>query len=760
MYKSIQVLLITIVLLSLSTFAQGFHPFPDTGQTRCYDDENEITCPQPGQPFYGQDAQYQPRIPRSYTKLGHGGAILDDAAAHVDNGGPWIMTRDDVTGLIWEVKTDDNKSDRYNWNDAQDSFISNLNQEEYGGFSDWRLPDVKELSSLINSGTHAPAIEKFYFPNTALSTSYWSSTDYTFSRNQVWLVQVDGNAHCNYITHSYMVRAVRAGPPQQQNLTDNQDGTVTDSATGLMWQKCTYGQTWDDGQGTCTGSAASLDWQQSLEAAENLELAGHDDWRLPNRNELQSLADYSRHAPAIDPMLWDSTELANYWSSTTRADFTDSSMIVDFNFARIDTRSKSDNNHVRAVRDDATTGQYGSLTILIEPSGARDAGAQWRRTGTSKWFSSGFTETNVLIGSHTVEFKVIGGWITPEGITVSISEGETTTATGTYISTEMPVAGTPSFIDVPSTSTTGNYSVDWGSSVTREVTYVLEEATNSSFTSGLSIVYTGTNLVAPITGRTDGTYYYRVKATKEGYEDSKWVVGNNGCLVKVGDNDIVVTPIRSETITFSDFINTGRNITWIRLWTGSQVNGKYVGSYVNTNSFNTFGDGWIEVVDMEKLKLDFAQFENTILYLLPWSANSSHSWQKFEVDFQASNQVKNSVNMNITMDTYANEIIKVENTENGSHWLQLWTGNIQNGRFVGSYILTQHLNIFGNGWVEVRHLPDLVIPSEALKAGNSLWVRQSSQSHNTGGWVDYGWIEIVQDTLPFFSSLTSLDTAQ
>ena len=104
-------------------------------------------------------------------------------------------------------------------------------------------------------------------------------------------------------------------------------------------------------------------------------------------------------------------------------------------------------------------------------------------------------------------------------------------AIGSYEASDLPVAGTPSFIQVPSTSSTGNYTINWGSSSTSGVTYFLEEATNSTFTSDLRTAYTGSNLSASITGRSDGTYYYRVKATKDGYEDSEWEVGGNGCTV-------------------------------------------------------------------------------------------------------------------------------------------------------------------------------------------------------------------------------------
>ena len=61
-------------------------PVPDTGQTKCYDNTQEISCPQPGEPFYGQDAQYTTN-PHSYTDLENG------------------VIQDNVTGLMWQKYT-------------------------------------------------------------------------------------------------------------------------------------------------------------------------------------------------------------------------------------------------------------------------------------------------------------------------------------------------------------------------------------------------------------------------------------------------------------------------------------------------------------------------------------------------------------------------------------------------------------------------------------------------------------------------------
>ena len=92
---------IAVMLYAISAVAA---PVPDTGQTLCYAAGNIITCPSPGQDYYGQDASYTIN-PMSYTKLDSSGNALPDSATS------WSMVKDNVTGLTWEVKT--------NWDGVQ-----------------------------------------------------------------------------------------------------------------------------------------------------------------------------------------------------------------------------------------------------------------------------------------------------------------------------------------------------------------------------------------------------------------------------------------------------------------------------------------------------------------------------------------------------------------------------------------------------------------------------------------------------------------
>lgn len=302
MRKAIKTWFLAVLLLTPAIHVHAW-PIPDTGQTKCYNNTAIIACPAEGQPFYGQDGSYRIN-PHSYAKLDAAGNPLPDSAAAL-----WAMVKDNVTGLVWENKTDDggihDKDHTLAWTDTG-TFIRALNDARFGGFSDWRMPTIMELSSLIHiSIPHpGPTIDAAWFPNTA-PAHYWSSTVNVSNAGSAWYMGFNlAYVAIQWNNNSYPVRAVRGEQPGSSSpLVDNADGTVTDQGTGLMWQK--------------VSAPAAYTWQQALAYAEDLTLAGHSDWRLPNRSELQSLVDYSRGYPAIDPLLAPHTASSGYWSSTT-----------------------------------------------------------------------------------------------------------------------------------------------------------------------------------------------------------------------------------------------------------------------------------------------------------------------------------------------------------------------------------------------------------------------------------------------------------
>ena len=113
-------------------------------------------------------------------------------------------------------------------------------------------------------------------------------------------------------------------PNDASRFADNGDGTVTDNCTGLMWQKRSADVN-NDGQSTFQDS---LPWCNALNLCLNLGLAGHDDWRLPNIRELESIVDYGRVNPAIDPVF--SAISGRYWSSTSIESNPEGAWLVEF----------------------------------------------------------------------------------------------------------------------------------------------------------------------------------------------------------------------------------------------------------------------------------------------------------------------------------------------------------------------------------------------------------------------------------------------
>ncbi|MCA8958858.1 MAG: DUF1566 domain-containing protein [Planctomycetes bacterium] len=308
----------------------GGYTIVDTGQVRCFDDHREISPPKPGDRFFGQDAQYAGNAP-SYE-------------VHEDG-----TVTDRVTGLMWQRDPGEKMTLKAARVGAKSCRL--------GGYDDWRLPTIKELYSLIrfdgedvdprarSAGRH-PFIdtEAFVFrygdtskgervidSQMATSTLYTSTTmggnetmfgvNFADGRIKGYPAERGRRGPAEYYVHF-----VRGNPEYGKNdFADNGDGTITDHATGLIWAQVDSGHLkagkQEDGR---------LDWEEALRWAEDLEYAGHSDWRLPNAKELQSIVDYTRspdatNSPAIDPLFQSTpiesgsgqTDYGHYWSSTT-----------------------------------------------------------------------------------------------------------------------------------------------------------------------------------------------------------------------------------------------------------------------------------------------------------------------------------------------------------------------------------------------------------------------------------------------------------
>ncbi len=118
-------------------------------------------------------------------------------------------------------------------------------------------------------------------------------------------------------------------------FTDNGNGTVTDTRTGLMWQQ---------------GKPDKMKWENALEYCENLRLGGKNDWRLPTIKELVSIVKEGKLDPAIDTKYFPNTASSWYWSSSTDASDPEDAWHMGFLYGYVKHNTKSNTYYVRCVR--------------------------------------------------------------------------------------------------------------------------------------------------------------------------------------------------------------------------------------------------------------------------------------------------------------------------------------------------------------------------------------------------------------------------
>jgi hypothetical protein len=128
-------------------------------------------------------------------------------------------------------------------------------------------------------------------------------------------------------------------------FTDNGDGTVTDSKTGLTWQRCLEGQTFSGS--TCNSSATAKTWSQALALTAN-------GFRVPNIKELQSIVDETTQSPAVSTACFPMTAGATIyvWSSSPYAADLTKAWVIDFKTGLFLTASQTlTTPFVRLVKD-------------------------------------------------------------------------------------------------------------------------------------------------------------------------------------------------------------------------------------------------------------------------------------------------------------------------------------------------------------------------------------------------------------------------
>jgi serine/threonine-protein kinase len=222
-----------------------------------------------------------------------------------------LVWTDPATGLTWAKK--DNGSD-VNFKQATD-YCRNL---QLAGHSDWRLPAIGELQDIYDPKANVGGYQ--VKGNLQLSGWHWSSSLGNASGEAWRFFFYEGGVRASGpfgLSHNVRALCVRGSTAERSNQTPNpapvipastpgggsqtNELTWTDPATGLMWAKKDNG--------------SNVTWQQATAYCQNLQLAGHSDWRLPTIDELQGIYD-----PKADVASWrvkGNLQISGYqWSSS------------------------------------------------------------------------------------------------------------------------------------------------------------------------------------------------------------------------------------------------------------------------------------------------------------------------------------------------------------------------------------------------------------------------------------------------------------
>ena len=324
-------------------------------------------------------------------------------------------------------------------------------------------------------------------------------------------------------SYAQRVRAVR-GTPLSDHFVINGDNTVTDVSTGLMWQQA--------------GAESEMSWDAAISHCEGMSLAGYNDWRLPNREELRSIVDYNVSDPAIKSDFFSDTVSSMYWSSSTILGDSQGPFRawgVYFGNGIANYYYKSDAYYVRAVRG-GQAWLFGHLFISSPKQGStwvggNSMGITWetqgiagnvkisvsRQGGKDGTFET-IAESTENDGSYswTVTEPASFNCVLKVGLTNDTSK-ETTQGLFAIYPPVAPTVTTGTATSVATTSATLNGTVNPnGASTTTIFEYGTTTGYGSTATATQSPL-TGTNsqsVSVGVTSLTQGVaYHFRVKAT-------------------------------------------------------------------------------------------------------------------------------------------------------------------------------------------------------------------------------------------------------
>jgi hypothetical protein len=333
------------------------HHVLQTGQVTCHDTGGkEVPCP-----GSGQDGESRTGIAWPVPRFEQSGAAVIDC----------------LTGLVWTE--DANPAEvPMTWQEALD-FIANMNREKALGHADWRLPNRRELRSLMSHQTRKPALPEGHPFRNIFSGWYWTSTTAAINTAYAWYVHTEGarmfygNKEQFFLLWPARGYGIGSLPATGQTACydakgmsvpcpgTGQDGELR---LGRPWPVPRFEVFGNISKDRLTGlrwlidadlTSIAVTWSGALAAIEDLNAAsGERIWRLPNINELESLVDCSMHSPALPPGHPFRNVQEGYWSSTTSMFEPDWAWALYLTKGAIGVgQKKGAHFHVWAVRNDS-----------------------------------------------------------------------------------------------------------------------------------------------------------------------------------------------------------------------------------------------------------------------------------------------------------------------------------------------------------------------------------------------------------------------
>ncbi|MBK6999481.1 MAG: DUF1566 domain-containing protein [Rhodoferax sp.] len=381
----------------------------------------------------------------------------DGTVTDASTGLTWMRC---AMGQTWDGSTCAGTVSTYTF--AQANALTNT--VTFAGQSDWRMPNIRELQTIVNRSVYSPAIDSAAFPNTP-GSYFWSGSSYANASISAWRVYfLNGHANGDSTSSTYAVRLVRAGQLQASLLNiarpasdyvASSDGTVTHSPTNLMWKRCVEGLTWTGS--TCSGTINGMTFEQA--AVFSSGFAGYSDWRLPTEEELLSLVDYSTHSPTINSSIFPVTPSAISWSASPYANSSSRAWGVDFDDGHVYDNGRNGKYAFRLVRNGQSAAP---LVLTVSKSGTGTGTVTSSPTGINcgTTCSASFTSgTSVTLTATPATGNMFTGWsgaCTGTGsCTVSMTAVKSVTATFSPSVQPLPctLSASPTTITVGSSST-------------------------------------------------------------------------------------------------------------------------------------------------------------------------------------------------------------------------------------------------------------------------------------------------------------------